>query len=151
MNCPSSCICKSCSPLIFKMAKKTSAELHSSPASVDNEPSLQKPEVNENKLSGFSRTHPTWNSTFGPIQKKQSTTRNAKIIGMLFMYLPTKSQIRPAGQHIEDTYKLKNQGSEATDSCTSTSWKCSWITGRHRVTRDSNTRWSRRVPCMDGL
>ena len=23
--------------------------------------------------------------------------------------------------------------------------------GKHRVTRDSNTRWSRRVPCIDGL
>ncbi len=52
---------------------------------------------------------------------------------------------------IKDTYKLKNQGSEATDSCTSTSWKWSWITGKHRATRDSNTRWSRRVPCMDVL
>ena len=104
-----------------------------------------------NKFSELGRTHPTWNSTFGPMQKKQSTTRNAKIIGMLLMYLPVKCQNYTAGWHFEDTYKLKNQGSEATDSCTSTSWKWSWMTGRHRATKDSNTRWSRRVPCIDVL
>lgn len=27
-------------------------------------------------------THPTWNKTLGPIAKKQSTTRNAKISGI---------------------------------------------------------------------
>ena len=54
-------------------------------------------------------------------------------------------------RHFRDTNKLKNQGSEATDSWTSTSWKWLWMIGKHRVTRDSNTRWSRRVPCIDGL
>lgn len=32
-------------------------------------------------------THPTWNSTFGPMQKKQSIIRNANTIGMLLMNL----------------------------------------------------------------
>lgn len=49
------------------------------------------------------------------------------------------------------TYKLRNQGSDATDSWTSTAWKCSWIIGKHRCTSASKTRWSRRVPCIDGL
>ena len=31
--------------------------------------------------------HPTWKSTFGPIQKKQSIIRKAKTIGMLLMNL----------------------------------------------------------------
>ena len=29
--------------------------------------------------------HPTWKSTLGPIQKKQSTIRNANTMGILFM------------------------------------------------------------------
>ena len=33
-------------------------------------------------------TYPTWNRAFGPIQKKQSTIRNAKTIGMELMNLP---------------------------------------------------------------
>jgi hypothetical protein len=31
--------------------------------------------------------YPTWNRTFGPMQKKQSIIRNAKTIGMLLMNL----------------------------------------------------------------
>ena len=45
------------------------------------------------QISRLNCTHPTWNNTFGPIQKKQSTTRNAKIIGMLFMYLRKMSEL----------------------------------------------------------
>jgi hypothetical protein len=67
------------------------------------------------------------------------------------MYLHAKRQYCTPRRHINDTYKLKNQGSEATDNCTSTSWKWSWMIGKHRCTSDSNTRWSRRVPCMEGL
>lgn len=72
---------------------------------------------------------------------------------MLFMYLSAERQQRTlrSGRHIDDTYRLKNQGSDATDSCTSTSWKWSWMIGKHRATSASNTRWSRRVPCIDGL
>lgn len=33
------------------------------------------------------RTHATWNSTLGPMQKKQSIIRKAKTIGMLLMNL----------------------------------------------------------------
>jgi hypothetical protein len=31
--------------------------------------------------------HPTWNKTFGPMQKKQSTILNANTMGILLMYL----------------------------------------------------------------
>jgi hypothetical protein len=41
-------------------------------------------------------------------------------------------------------------GRHATESETSTLARCSEIIGKHRVTRDSKTRWSRRVPCMVG-
>ena len=36
-----------------------------------------------------TKTDPTWNKTFGPMQKKQSTMRKAKIMGMLLIYLRT--------------------------------------------------------------
>ena len=74
-------------------------------------------------------------------------------MGMLFMYLSAEHQHSTLGfgRHIDDTYRLKNQGSDATDNCTSTSWKWSWMIGKHRATSASNTRWSRRVPCIDGL
>ena len=97
-------------------------------------------------------THPTWKSTFGPMQKKQSIIRKANTIGMLLINLHVIQRQRLLSQmRKSNPYKLRNQGSDATDSCTSTSWKCSWITGKHRCTRDSNTRWSRSVPCMEGL
>lgn len=61
-------------------------------------------------------THPTWNKTLGPMQKKQSTMRKAKTIGMLLMYLKFHYDY-PEGKIAEvGTHKLKNQGREATDS-----------------------------------
>ncbi len=66
--------------------------------------------------------YPTWKRTLGPIQKKQSTIRNAKIIGMLLMNLGNQHQHKQC-YNVSGSYKLRNQGSEATESCTSTSWK----------------------------
>ena len=37
-------------------------------------------------------TNPTWNKTFGPIQKKQSTILKAKIIGILLISLGNARQ-----------------------------------------------------------
>jgi len=50
------------------------------------------------------------------MQKKQSTMRKAKTIGMLLMYLKFHYDY-PEGKIAEvGTHKLKNQGREATDS-----------------------------------
>lgn len=72
-------------------------------------------------------THPTWKSTFGPMQKKQSIIRKANTIGMLLMNL------YDAARHVRvsivtestSTYRLRNHGRDATESCTSTCWKWS--------------------------
>ena len=96
-------------------------------------------------------THPTWNRTLGPMQKKQSTIRNANIIGMLLINLYIQPSLIKARRVERMTHRLRNHGRDATDSCTSTSWKWSCIMGKHRCTSASNTRWSSNVPCIDGL
>ena len=55
-----------------------------------DEPSLRFAE--NDQISSDNRnwlcTHPTWNSTLGPMQKKQSIIRKANTMGMLLMKLP---------------------------------------------------------------
>jgi hypothetical protein len=86
------------------------------------------------------------------MQKKQSTIRNAKTIGMLLMNLAKQVSVRTDTESSSSvSYKLRNHGRDATESCTSTSVKWSCIMGKQRVTSDSKTRWSSSVPCMDVL
>ena len=58
------------------------------------------------------------------MQKKQSTMRKAKIIGMLLINLEEGSATSGKGM-MTRTHKLRNQGSDATDNWTSTDWKWS--------------------------
>ena len=60
-----------------------------------DEPSLrfaENDQISSDKRNGLC-THPTWNSTLGPMQKKQSMIRNAKTIGMLLMNLRATGEI----------------------------------------------------------
>ena len=52
------------------------------------------------------------------MQKKQSAIRNAKTIGILLIYLRFLSAL--IVKESSFAYKLRNQGSDATDSWTST-------------------------------
>lgn len=58
-------------------------------------------------------------------------------MGMLLMNLKDMNGNKTASG---DTYKLRNQGKDATDSWTSTAVKWSWIIGIQRWTSDSKTR-----------
>jgi hypothetical protein len=55
------------------------------------------------------------------MQKKQSTIRNANIMGMLLMYLFANISGEETGAKQRPSHKLRNHGSDATESWTSTS------------------------------
>ena len=58
-------------------------------------PSLYSDTPVDNHLQYYEELHayPTWNKTLGPMQKKQSTMRKAKIIGMLLINLEEGSAV----------------------------------------------------------
>ena len=61
-------------------------------------------------------TNPTWNSTFGPMQKKQSMMRNAKTMGMLLMNLERTAD---QSQRIDGPVELRRypQAQEPWERC----------------------------------
>lgn len=91
-NPPSSCISRRFSPLIFKIAGLQDQM----PQSTHNQtckPRLhEKSAINYFLYLKFSQksTHPIWNNTLGPIQKKQSTIRKANTMGIELMNLHTE-------------------------------------------------------------